>query len=168
MCILSPVCHTYRELNACKRSFWPCLQAPWSPEICGIPCFSFQAFCTLTQQTSAGTHPCPAGLTKERSSRKKPTWLYSFTSTYRLAWIPSDQGIAPQQLRVTMKRDSHCHGLRHNAAMDCGTVGWNKQGLTQKSWMASCILLYRITRLLQHLQHHCHCSRQQKQEAEEE
>lgn len=48
-----------------------------------------------------------------------------------------------------------------------GVLDRSKQGLTQKNWMLSCILLYRTTRLLQHLHHHCHWSRQQQQEAEE-
>lgn len=53
---------------------------------------------------------------------------------------------------------------------DCAKVGVmdrHKQRLTQKNWMPSYFLLYRTSRLLQHLHHHCYWSRQQQQEAEE-
>lgn len=57
--------------------------------------------------------------------------------------------------------------LEGGCCVKVGVLDHNKRGLTQKNWMASCILLYRTTRLLQHLHHHCHWSRQQQQEEEE-
>lgn len=102
---------TYREvLSRVKRApgthnglIQPCLLILYIITSC-IPWSFLQASCTLTQQTSAGTHRCPAGSTGGRSNQRKPTWPYCLTSTSPLAWTPSDQGnAATQQLCVTTK-----------------------------------------------------------------
>lgn len=135
-------------------------------------CLYFQASCTLSQQNLAGTRQLPAGLTGGRSNQRKLTWPFYSRSTCRPAWIFSDQGrhsssAAPfhtlYDVLTAMSSLTQDVPVWHNAGQ-----GQNKQRLTQKNWMQSCIVLYRSTRLLQHLHHLGYWSRQQKQEAEEE